>query len=639
MSRPIVQILGLSKSYGFREIVKNIDFIVREGEKVALVGPNGVGKSTLLKIIAGHEAPTSGTVRFFRKPLSIGYLPQDPDFGATPTAWDVLLEEQERLGFAAQASAAEAISRFGFTQAEAGLPVDNLSGGQKTRLALARMWLSQPEFLLLDEPTNQLDMDGLIWLEGFVRRYSGTVLVVSHDRYFLDRVVSRVVELAPDRATEYSGTYTDYRRAKAKAFEEQLARYEAEQKGIRRIEEAIDRQMRWFEKAHRGAGKNTEIRASKYFYRARAKRAAKRAKATVKRLESMKDRSVEKPRPERAITLAGLSEGAGGRRIVVAKGLGKSFGKPLFEGSNFAVLRGEKVGIVGPNGSGKTTLIRMILGEEPPSAGTLWVSPGVKAGYLSQELADLDHKASVLGEVLSLFPEHTKEVVTKVRTLLGRSLFSGDDVEKRIGVLSTGERKRVALVKLLLSDYNLLVLDEPTEHLDLPAREKLEEALSAYSGTLLLVSHDRYLLSRVCTKVIAIEEGRIRTYLGGFEEYWEKRKAAQTARSQNRQRPLAEGHTSTVRDRGSTTEGDAPMSSGGARELRMDDCRAASPDRKLTKDERLLLETRLAGLNSRLAFMSKDDPEYAAVESEFFQVARELRSANGKQDGVLGSDQ
>lgn len=583
MSKPLVQIQDLSKSYGFREIVKNINFIVRENEKVALVGPNGVGKSTLLRIIAGLEAPTSGTVRFFRKPLSIGYIPQDPDFSTELTAWDVLLEEQARLGSAAQASAAEAISRFGITKAEADLPVAFLSGGQRTRLALARMWLSRPEFLLLDEPTNHLDMDGLMWLEDFVRKYPGTALVVSHDRYFLDRVVSRVVELAPDRATEYAGTYTDYRRAKAKAFEEQLARYKAEQKEIRRIEEAIERQMRWFEKAHRDAGKNTEIRSSEHFYRARAKRAAKRAKATVKRLESMKARSVEKPRPERAITLAGFNEGAAGRRIVVAEDLTKSFDKPLFEGSDFSILRGEKVGIVGPNGAGKTTLVRMILGEESPSAGTLWVSPGVKAGYLDQELSGLNPEASVLDEVLSLFPRRSKEVVTRVRTFLGCFLFSGDDVEKQIRVLSTGERKRVALLKLLLSDYNLLVLDEPTEHLDLPAREKLEEALSAYSGTLLLVSHDRYLLSRVCTKVLAIEERRIRTYLGGFEEYWEKRKAAQTARAPDTQGPSV---------------------------------------------ERLLLETRLAYLSSTLALMSKDDPEYAALEGEFFRVARKLRSTD-----------
>ena len=591
MSRPLLQVNRLAKSYGFREIFNDISFPLREGDKVALVGPNGVGKSTLLKILAGKESATSGTVTFFNDKSTVGYVPQDIDFDPTVTPWDVLTNERFRLGLPSLSEAAEALSRFGFTDADSELLISNLSGGEKTKLALARVWLFHPDILLLDEPTNYLDHAALDWLEDIVHTYPGTILLVSHDRYFLDRTVERIIELSPNQAVEYRGNYTTYRETKKRDFASHVARYEKEQKEIRRIQVAIDRQLRWAEKAHKDAGTHD-------FYRRKAKEAAQRAKGVVSRLEALKKTSVSKPKQEKAITFDGFQGEGGGRVIVAAEGLTKAFDKLLFRVSDFSVQRGEKVGIVGPNGSGKTTLLKLILGQELPSEGTIWVSPSARIGYMDQQLSNLDLKASVLEEVLGSFEKQTPELITKVRTMLGCFLFTPDDVEKSIEVLSPGERKRVVLIKLLMSNLNVLVLDEPTEHLDLLSREKLEEALVSYGGTVILVSHDRYLLKRVCSKVISIENQKIQTYLGGFEEYHESYKA---------------------KDRRQTVGEDKHD--------------PKSP--KLRSEERLLLETNLAMLNSQLSMMTKDGPDYQDIEKEFFEVARRLRGNNKRSNYKL----
>jgi macrolide transport system ATP-binding/permease protein len=587
MSRPLLQANRLSKSYGFREIFNNISFVLREGDRVALVGPNGVGKSTLLKILAGIESATSGTVTFFDDASTIGYVPQDIDFDLNLTPWDVLTGEHNRLGCPSFSDAAEALSRFGFTDADSGLPTSNLSGGEKTRLALARVWIFRPDILLLDEPTNYLDHDALDRLEDFVRDYPGTVLVVSHDRYFQDRVVERIIELSPSQTAEHRGNYTAYRETKEKDFVSHLAQYENEQKEIRRIEVAIDRQVRWAEKAHRDAGTHD-------FYRRKAKKAAQRAKGVVSRLEALKKTSISRPKREKAITFDGFQGEGGGRVIVTADGLSKAFDKVLFQASDFSIQRGDKVGIVGPNGSGKTTLLKLILGQELPSEGAIWVSPGARIGYMDQQLENLDPKLSVLEEVLSNSRHRTPELITKVRTMLGCFLFTPDDVEKWIEVLSPGERKRVAFIKLLMSNLNVLILDEPTEHLDLLSRDKLEDALASYGGTVILVSHDRYLLKKVCTKLLSIENLKIRTYLGGFEEYHERRKMK--ARHHKARLPAA---------------GEAQRNQEVLPEVRT--------------EEKLLLETKLARLNSQLSTMTKDDPAYQDIEREYFEIAGRLR--------------
>ena len=585
MSRPLVQITGLSKDFGYHQIFTNVDWLIREGEKIGFVGANGVGKSTVLKIIAGEDTPSKGSIIYYQDLLQIEYVPQNPVFPGELTPQQLLTHRCERLGAAAQAGVLETLSRFGFAESEKALLIANLSGGQRTRLSLAQAWLSCPGLLLLDEPTNHLDQEGLAWLEGFVKDYPGTVVVVSHDRYFLDQVVDRIVELTPKGAKEFVGTYSDYRQAKAAAYQQQLARYEAAQKEVKRIEAAISRQMEWADRAHRDSRKKGEGRMGvKEYYRKKAKGMARRVKSTIKRLEAMKETQVEKPQRERSIAALNFQESAGGRRMILGRGLAKSFAKELFTASDFTILRGDKVGVVGANGAGKTTLAKMILGEEQQTEGELWVSPGAHIGYLDQELEILDPTATILEGVLEVFPQQTPETITWVRTMLAGFLFAAQDLEKSIAILSTGERKRVALLRLLLSEYNLLILDEPTEHLDLPSRERLEDALVDYSGTLVLISHDRYLLRRVATKILAIESGRIHTYDQGFEQY----------------------HASRNRT-------EEPKGNGG------------ESDPEISVEERLLWQNRLATLNSQLAFMDRADPEYSQLEAEFLELSRKLR--------------
>ena len=573
MSEPILRVDNLAKSYGIHEVFANVSFLLKMGEKAALVGPNGVGKSTLLKILAGEESADSGTFTWLREPLLYQYVPQMPKFGQS-TPWSILSHEARRLGVLAKGTPAEAISRFGLTE-EANLPAAKLSGGQKTRLALAKAWLCHPDLLLLDEPTNHLDMDALTWLEEFVMTYKGSVLVVSHDRAFLDSVVSRVLELGPRGITEYHGNYTAYREAKEKHFQSRMAKYEAEQKQIRRLETAIQQQMRQFHQSHRTAGQHD-------FYRSKAKKLAKSAKAKMKRLENMKKTNVPKPRAEKHISLQGFESRDSGRRLILAENLGKAYSKTLFQDGNFTILRGDKVGLIGPNGAGKTTLLRMFLGEEEPTQGYLWVSPSASIGYLDQEMEDLNGSNTVLEEVLSCLAEQTKDEITRVRTFLAHMLFRQEELEKPISVLSVGEKKRVAMVKLLLSSCNLLLLDEPTDHLDLQSRERLEDALVDYDGTLVLISHDRYLLRKACNKVLALANGRLMSYPGGFAEYEEK---------------VMKGKS--IPD--NTTNSD------------------------LSPEERLVLETKLAQLSADLASKPKDDPGYEELEKSFLELARRLR--------------
>lgn len=594
--RPILQAHQLGKSYGFHRIFSNLHFIVRERERVALVGRNGVGKTTLLKILAGLERPTEGSLEWFRKGLRLSYHPQEPHFPGGRTVRRLLQEAAEAAGRSA-ADAEHFLSRFGFVEEEAERTPAELSGGQRTRLSLMLRSLARPDLLLLDEPTNYLDQEGLEWLEHFLLRFSGSVLVVSHDRYFLDRVAERVIELLPDGAREYSGNYTSYRRAKEAAYRKQLADYRAQERRIRHLEEAIERQMAWFHKAHRDAGKRSDLRAAAPFYRAKAKKLARGAKAKMRRLEALKERAIEKPRREPSLRGADFSSEAAGRRAILAEDLGKTYGKPLFADSSFSILRGERVGIVGPNGSGKTTLLRILCGEESPTSGSLWRSPSLKVGLLDQEIRRLHPGRTVLEEALSALDARTRETVTRLRTLLHSFLFKEEELTKRVGALSAGQRKRLGLLKLTLSGFNLLALDEPTEHLDVDGRERLEEALQAYDGTLLLVSHDRYLLQSVCTKILAIEEGRIVTYPGGYDAYQEKRRARRGALDRGAQagKPVEPSQTGE------------PLSSG----------------------ERLLLEIHLAEIGARLAAAKGGSEEYQALAEEYDRIARSLKTLAG----------
>lgn len=529
----ILTVRELTKSYGIDTVLQSISFVLGPAEKVALVGRNGCGKSTLLRLIAGIETPDAGAVSVLPR-THIGYLAQDPDLSGGETLLTAvsaavprirLLEQRlhalERQ-LAAHPNDADTLSAYaetqeeyaqaggpaypgrvkatlvglGFREADFELAVTALSGGQRTRAALCMLLLQEPDVLLLDEPTNHLDLPAVEWLEGFLSRTRSAVLLVSHDRWFLDRVVSRVIEIDETRLCSYPGNYTAYARQREERLLRQQEQWERSQEQIAKLEE--------------------------YIRRNHAGQLARQAKSREKMLARIQ---VEQPRLKRPDMKLELTAGLrSGDEVLRIEGLSKAFDeKTLFSGLELVIQRGERVGIVGPNGSGKTTLLRILMEQETATAGCFRFGANVEPGYFAQDLSGANPENTLLDEIM----DAGAPTYGDARNLLARFLFFGDDVFKRVGDLSGGETNRLALARLLLSRANLLLLDEPTNHLDIAARDRLEEALLAFEGTVLFSSHDRYLLNRAATRILEIAHGEARLYHGTYEEYrrWKAREA------------------------------------------------------------------------------------------------------------------
>ena len=549
---------NLAKSFGPQDVFERVSFEIPHGAKIALVGPNGSGKTTLLRLMAGLEEPTAGVIHR-AKSLRCAYLPQQADFflsNGASTLWEAMLEvfaglqaqaaELRRLeaALADSASQEETLQRYGLAleafelaggytyeqnieQVLSGLgfdeddfrrPLSQLSGGQKTRALLARLLLEEPDLLLMDEPTNHLDLAGIEWLEDYLKTWKGAVLVVAHDRAFLDSVVERVWELEWGRLERYRGNYSAYVVQKAERVALQQAEYERQQQSIARTEEFIRRNI---------AGQRS-----------------REAKGRQKRLARME--RVERPR-RGAVTAPLLDLGDVARSGDLVLGLydltvGYDPAAPLFTAQEFELRRGQRVALLGANGSGKTTLLRTILDQVPPLAGRVRIGASVHLGYFTQGHAGLDPEKTALDTILNAGELR----IGQARNLLGRYRFSGDDVFKHISDLSGGEQARVALAVLALQGANVLLLDEPTNHLDIPSQEALQEVLSGFGGTLLLVTHDRYLIRRLATHVWAIEDGQLWEFKEGYEEYheWETQR-----RQQRRTRRESRGPTERERER------------------------------------------------------------------------------------------
>jgi len=494
---------NLEKSFGLRVILRRVSFKIGEGERVGLIGKNGQGKSTLLNIIAGLEPPDGGTVKVRGR---AGFLSQAAErFDGTLGTY---LRRGGRPGYAAE----KAMARVGLDRALLSSAFQSLSEGEKVKAALARILLDDPEILLLDEPTRHLDMRSLEWLEEFLAAFDGTVVVVSHDRRFLDRVIHRVLELEDGTLTAYSGNYSFYADRKQQMMERRREEYLAYTAERKRLEKAVREKM---DQARRMAKKRRpsdsfQVRNQKDAYGTKAKKVARQAQALRTRIERLEAR--DKPRAAPDIKLV-LEPGApaASRFIVEARGIGKSYGgRVLFRDVSFAVEKGERVALVGDNGVGKTTLIRLIVGRETPDFGTVRIAPSVRIGYLDQGLAALTDDLTLLEEVI----RKTGRRPGEARNVLASLLFRRDEVCKKVAVLSQGERVRLALAVLVLSGCNLLVLDEPTNCLDLPSREAVERALQRYEGSVLFVSHDRYFIDRVATRVLELAGGRLREPAG-----------------------------------------------------------------------------------------------------------------------------
>lgn len=535
----LLQASNISKSYGTRTVLSNITLQVQDRERIGLVGVNGAGKSTLLQIISGEMSHDSGDI-YKSKEIRVGYLAQNSGLDTDRTIWaemldvfgplleterelremeaamaDPKLHEDEKAyenllhqyaqksewfkekgGYAIESRIRSILSGMGFGSFAPDTLIKTLSGGQRTRLALAKMLLQEPDLLMLDEPTNHLDIATLTWLEGYLRSYPGAILVVSHDRYFLDALVTAIYEIERHKSVRYTGNYSRYVELKAAEYEVRMKQYDKQQEEIARMEDFVQKNI---------------VRAS----------TTKRAQSRRKALEKM-DR-LDKPMGDlkRAAFSFEVAQQSG-RDVLDASGLAVSYdsSSPLFRNVSFKLSRGDTAALIGPNGVGKSTLFKILTGQLKPASGIFRWGTHVQIGYYDQEQSHLNPENTVLNEVWNEYP-HLEEA--RIRTVLGNFLFSGEDVFKRVSSLSGGEKARVSLAKLMLQNANMLILDEPTNHLDLFSKEVLEAALMNYEGTLLFISHDRYFLNKMAERVLELSDTGIIDYLGNYDDYLEKK--------------------------------------------------------------------------------------------------------------------
>ena len=532
---------NISKAYGTNSILEDISFTIEDGDKIGLIGLNGSGKTTLLNILAKEDLSDSGNI-YTQKDLKIGYLKQHTNIESDLTVFDeclevfkplikmeetirdlenrislesanghsneldsllneysILLEEfNNKNGYGYRSEIKGVLKGLGFSEEEMDRNSNVLSGGQKARLSLAKLLLEKPNILLLDEPTNHLDIDAINWLEDYLTEYNGAVLTISHDRYFLNNVVSKIFHLENKNIKIYNTNYTKYMDQRKKDLEVLKNQYENQQKEIKRQEEIIQR--------------FSNYGGSRYI---------KQAQARQKLLDKMK--LLDKPMEDKKTKISFEPKIKSGRDVLQVESLEKNFGDyKLFEDINFNVYRGERVGLIGPNGIGKTTLFKAVLNEIPYDNGDIRIGHHVHIGYFDQEQTSLNLNNTIIDEI---WDDNPKLNHYEIRTILSRFLFIGDDIFKEISELSGGERGRLQLLKMMLSDANFLLMDEPTNHLDIDSKEVLEDALIDYEGTLFVISHDRYFLNRVTNKILEMTEDGITEYLGNYDYYLEKKNA------------------------------------------------------------------------------------------------------------------
>jgi ATP-binding cassette subfamily F protein 3 len=621
----LVVVSDLTKSYGAELIFSGVSFRVEAHDRLGLVGPNGAGKSTLLNLLAGRLEPEGGSISFERG-VTTGYLPQiaefhpsrtlhdemqvvfaqvrawqselddlaarmsDPALLANPQEYGAVLERygevQARIehagGYTIEQRVRQVLDGLGFTREQQAAPAVQLSGGQQTRAALGKLLLQEPDLLLLDEPTNHLDLAALEWLEGYLNTWRGAVIVVSHDRYFLDRVTGKTLEIAHERAEEYPGNYTRFVQLRAERLARWHKEYEAQQEYIARTEEFVRR------------------------YKAGQRSKEARGRQTL--LDRME--RIERPPQDHALAFKLGANIQSGEMVLTTEKLVVGY-EPGDRGAGLRVRladvevrRGERVGLIGPNGGGKTTLLRTIVGALQPLEGRLNLGHNVQVGYYAQTHEGLNPRKTVLDEIRAA--SHLSE--EGARSYLGRFLFSGDDVFKPISALSGGERSRVALAKLTLQGANFLILDEPTNHLDLPARQMLEEILSGYDGTMIFVSHDRYFVDALATQLWVLEDGQIAAHVGNYSTYRLRRQQAElAAQAQSAREALA--LQSATRERVSS---------------------AARPTRRSVEQ----IETEIAALEARVAQieLALDDASAAADVARITELAAEYESMQARVD-------
>ena len=591
----LISVQELQKSFGVHEVLRSVTFSLQKGEKMGLVGVNGCGKTTLMRIIAGEMQPDGGTIHR-NKDLRVGYLAQLDDIPLTDTVWGALLRvfepirvmerrmaeiekllesadpetalrlssEYQRLtesynaqqGYAYEGEILRVLNGLGLKPEMHQRQVSTLSGGERTRLSLAKLLLQKPDIILMDEPTNHLDLEAIEWLQDYLTDYKGSLLLISHDRYFLDHVCTTMGELLGGKMIKFTGNYTEYMKKRTADFETRMKAYELQQKEIQREQAIIER--------YRSFNREKSIKAAE----SREKRLAK-----VERLE--------KPVEEQHVRFSFDARRRSGEEALEVRELSKSFeGQPVFQNLSFKLRTGDRVALIGPNGVGKSTLFRILTHQINPDHGSVRFGTNIDIGYYDQHQQNLNPQNTILDEVWNAFPKLEQ---TRIHSALGLFLFTGDEVFEKIEKLSGGERGRVALTKLMLKQDNLLLLDEPTNHLDMDSREVLEDALRDFPGTILAISHDRYFINRFAEKVMVMEKDGVTEYLGNFDDYIEKR---------DRPRPPV----SSLEDEPTRT--------------------AQTREKKKTRQQNALLRELKAAVDKAEAAIEQNEREMARLEAE-----------------------
>ena len=547
----------ISKSYGVETILNDCSFFINDNEKAAIVGNNGAGKSTIMKIIMGELSPDDGNV-IIGKDKTIGYLAQYQDLGSDTTIYEEvksvkqnlidmeqkLLEYEKEMakvsgdelsklietytnlehrfqllnGYSYKSEIEGVIKGLGFTEDDFNKSVGNLSGGQKTRVALCKLLLEKPDIIMLDEPTNHLDLNSIKWLETYLLNYNGAVLIIAHDRYFLDKIVSKVIEIENHKAHVYSGNYSDFAVKKQELRVATMNAYLKQQSEIKHQEEVI--------------AKLRSYKQEKFY---------KRAESREKQLEKMD--LIEKPEElKNNMTIKWEPEFVSGNDVLSVENLEKSYNTLLFKNISFEIKRGEHVAIIGDNGTGKTTILKIITGLVDADSGMIKLGTNVHIGYYDQEQHNLTDENTLFEEIANSYPNMTN---TKIRNTLAAFMFTGEDVFKRVSDLSGGEKGRLSLAKLMLSEANLIILDEPTNHLDMASKEILENAINNYTGTVLYVSHDRYFINQTASRILELTNTKLINYLGNYDYYEEKKEELTATFAPKEEKAKAEKTTSS----------------------------------------------------------------------------------------------
>lgn len=629
---------NISKSFGTDEIIQHASFHIEANEKAAIVGINGAGKTTLLRIIMGEISADEGEV-VLAKDKTIGYLPQNPDVSGNHTIYDEVLSAKKALismeekirdmesrmheyqgqeleefmesynrlnhefdmlgGYSYQSEITGVLKGLGFSEEEFGKHMQELSGGQRTRVCLGKLLVTKPDVILLDEPTNHLDINSIAWLETFLLNYKGAVVIVSHDRYFLDKVVSKVVELDRTKVSVFQGNYSDYAVKRAQVREAQLKQYYNQQREIKRQEEVIAK--------------------LKSFNR---EKSIKRAESREKMLDKIE--RLEKPTEENTdIHLHLEPRIISGNDVLSVEHLAKAYpGQQLFSDISFEIKRGERVALIGDNGTGKTTILKIINDMIAADAGTIKLGTNVNIGYYDQEHQVLHREKNLIEEISDAYPGLTN---TEIRNVLAAFLFTGDEVFKQISDLSGGEKGRVSLAKLMLSEANFLILDEPTNHLDITSKEILEQALNSYTGTVFFVSHDRYFINKTATRILNLTGETIVNYIGNYDYYMEKcRELTKVYVTQKDNEAKTETESSNKQDWKQQKEEQAKL-------------RKIENERKKTEEKIENLEARISELEEKFSDeeIATNSAKLQEVHEEYAKCQQELEALYEKWEELM----